>query len=225
MSKPSKRPVPFNFLHQNPVELCTYPPAPCPLPPAPACHEHRQHRLPVFNRLNDIWWGGQIMKLLVMHFSPVSRCVLLLRPKHISIQNRSGTLSFVAVFSWQTNERRHAVITLQFSSHRKFKIPWVCLAITKQTSVCLSVCLLIKRVQTADCPQPCAFRGSSQASPHAANVLLNTAMLLVLWIGHCPIVALQSHVCVLCNHTYQASSNRIFIQTHVDESCWCTMTL
>ena len=69
----SKWSLSLRFPHQNPVYTF-------PLP------QYMLHALPILSflidHLNDIWWGVEIVKLLVMWFSPLSYCLDPLRPKY-----------------------------------------------------------------------------------------------------------------------------------------------
>ena len=51
------------------------------------CHMHHPSHSLWFDNMNDVWLAEQMMKLLIMQFSPFSCCFLLLRPSYLLPQN------------------------------------------------------------------------------------------------------------------------------------------
>jgi hypothetical protein len=46
------------------------------------CHIPRPPHSSLFYRVNNLWWGAQIMKLLIMQSSPLPCYLVPLRPKY-----------------------------------------------------------------------------------------------------------------------------------------------
>ena len=63
---------PFSFQHLNIVSVF-------PLPYT--CHTHRPSHQPLCDYPNNVWWAVQIMKLLIVQFSPFP-CHLFPSPQH-----------------------------------------------------------------------------------------------------------------------------------------------
>ena len=94
----SKWSLSFRMLHWNPV--CTYSwPHMCHM----SCISHPS----LFDHLNDIWWGVQIKKPLIMQSPPLPCCLIPLGPNIFHSTLFSNTLSLYSSLSVRAQIHTH----------------------------------------------------------------------------------------------------------------------